>query len=199
MKNILVVSSSLNGEEGNSNKLVNLFLTGLEGTDVNLDYLDVDNLALPHLTQGEMAAWMTEPAARNDQQKALAATSDELIERLVKADEVVIGLPMYNLGVPSTFKAWIDRLARAGKTFKYTETGPVGLLEDKPVYVLCARGGAYAGSEYDTQTPYIKHIFGLMGITRTEFVYAEGLNMGPEVAEGAFASAQERIRELLGN
>ena len=199
MKNILVVNSSLNSEAGNSSKLVANYLDKLVGKDVKLDLLDLNEAQLPHLTQQEMAAWMTSPEERTQAQTELAAISDALLSRLEEADEVVIGLPMYNLGVPSTFKAWIDRLARAGKSFKYTETGPVGLIADKPVTVLAARGGVYAGTDYDTQTPYIRHIFGLMGITSVNFVYAEGLNMGEEAAEKAFSAANEKIIELLSN
>lgn len=199
MKNILVVNSSLNSEAGNSSKLVANYLDKLASKDVKLDLLDLNEAQLPHLTQQEMAAWMTAPEERTQAQAELAAISDALLSRLVEADEVVIGLPMYNLGVPSTFKAWIDRLARAGKSFKYTETGPVGLIADKPVTVLAARGGVYAGTDYDTQTPYIRHIFGLMGITSVNFVYAEGLNMGEEAAEKAFSAANEKIIELLSN
>lgn len=199
MKNILVVNSSLNSDEGNSSKLVANYLDKLAGKDVKLDLLDLNEAQLPHLTQQEMAAWMTSPEERTQAQAELAAISDALLSRLEEADEVVIGLPMYNLGVPSTFKAWIDRLARAGKSFKYTETGPVGLIADKPVTVLAARGGVYAGTDYDTQTPYIRHIFGLMGITSVNFVYAEGLNMGEEAAEKAFSAANEKFIELLSN
>ncbi len=199
MKNILVVNSSLNSEAGNSSKLVANYLDKLASKDVKLDLLDLNKAQLPHLTQQEMAAWMTAPEERTQAQAELAAISDALLSRLVEADEVVIGLPMYNLGVPSTFKAWIDRLARAGKSFKYTETGPVGLIADKPVTVLAARGGVYAGTDYDTQTPYIRHIFGLMGITSVNFVYAEGLNMGEEVAVKAFSAANEKFIELLSN
>ena len=199
MKNILVVNSSLNSDAGNSSKLVANYLDKLAGKDVKFDLLDLNEAQLPHLTQQEMAAWMTAPEERTQAQAELAAISDALLSRLEEADEVVIGLPMYNLGVPSTFKAWIDRLARAGKSFKYTETGPVGLIADKPVTVLAARGGVYAGTDYDTQTPYIRHIFGLMGITSVNFVYAEGLNMGEEAAEKAFSAANEKIIELLSN
>ncbi|MCP3862231.1 MULTISPECIES: FMN-dependent NADH-azoreductase [Marisediminitalea] len=199
MKNILVVNSSLNSDAGNSSKLVANYLDKLAGKDVKFDLLDLNEAQLPHLTQQEMAAWMTAPEERTQAQAELAAISDALLSRLEEADEVVIGLPMYNLGVPSTFKAWIDRLARAGKSFKYTETGPVGLIADKPVTVLAARGGVYAGTDYDTQTPYIRHIFGLMGITSVNFVYAEGLNMGEDAAEKAFSAANEKIIELLSN
>ena len=199
MKNILVVNSSLNSEAGNSSKLVANYLDKLAGKDVKLDLLDLNKAQLPHLTQQEMAAWMTAPEERTQAQAELAAISDALLSRLEEADEVVIGLPMYNLGVPSTFKAWIDRLARAGKSFKYTETGPVGLIADKPVTVLAARGGVYAGTDYDTQISYIRHIFGLMGITSVNFVYAEGLNMGEEAAEKAFSAANEKFIELLSN
>ena len=109
---------------------------------------------------------------------------------------LVIGMPMYNFGVPSTFKAWVDRLARAGVTFKYTENGPVGLLADKKVVVLAARGGQYVGTAKDTQTTYLKDFFAFVGLTDVEFVYAEGLAMGEESFNGAMDAATAQIRAL---
>ena len=103
---------------------------------------------------------------------------------------------MYNFGIPSSLKAYFDRVAGAGITFKYTETGPVGLLENKSALVFAARGGVYAGSDFDTQSPYLKHFLNFIGISDVNFVYAEGLNMGEEQATSAFAKANEKIIEL---
>ena len=93
---------------------------------------------------------------------------------------IVLGLPMYNFGVPSQLKAYFDHIARAGVTFKYTEKGPVGQLTGKKAYVFAARGGLYAGTPLDTQTGYVRDFLRFLGIGDVEFVYAEGLNMGPE-------------------
>merc|ERR1712137_1542973 len=98
-----------------------------------------------------MASWA--PDSNNQE---LASFSDTLIDELKASDTVVIAMPMYNFGVPSTFKAWVDRIARAGVTFQYTENGPVGLLENKKIVVVAARGGIYEGTQKDTQSQYLK-------------------------------------------
>ncbi|WP_375277883.1 FMN-dependent NADH-azoreductase [Alteromonas australica] len=198
MKKVLAVFSSLNGENGNSTTLARDYLNKLTASDqASVTTLDVADLALPHLTQAEMQAWMTEENARSDEQVALAKHSDDLIESLKQADEIVLAVPMYNFGIPSSLKAYFDRIARAGITFKYTETGPVGLLENKSATVFSARGGIYAGSDFDTQTPYLKHFLNFIGIKEINFVYAEGLNMGEEQATKSIEQAKGEIVELL--
>lgn len=198
MKNILVVNSSINGEQGNSNKLVQDFLRQLnDGESVAIETLDLSQRNIGHLSGEEMQSWMTAPEARTDKQSALASLSDEFVAQIQNADVIVLGVPMYNFGVPSTLKAWIDRIARAGITFRYTENGPQGLLENKKVYVMAARGGMYAGTAKDSQTTYLKDFFAFVGITDVEFVYAEGLAMGEESANNAFAQANEKIIELI--
>jgi FMN-dependent NADH-azoreductase len=109
---------------------------------------------------------------------------------------VIIGMPMYNFGVPSTFKAWIDRVARAGITFKYTETGPQGLLTNKKVYVLAARGGKYAGTPKDSQSQYLKDVLGFIGLNDIKFVYVEGLAMGGDAAQSAWSFAEKELDRL---
>ena len=158
MKTVLAIFSSLNGTEGNSSKLANEYLLKIENDDsVRINRVDVASLALPHLTGEEMQAWLTDASERNESQHALAKISDNIVEAVKAADEIVLAVPMYNFGIPSSLKAYFDRIARAGITFKYTETGPVGLLENKSATVFAARGGVYAGSDFDTQTPYLKH------------------------------------------
>lgn len=197
MKTVLAIFSSLNGKQGNSSKLANEYLDKLETNEgVNVVRVDVASLDLPHLTSDEMQAWMTDDANRTDEQEALAKRSDDIVHTINQADEIVLAVPMYNFGIPSSLKAYFDRVARAGITFKYTETGPVGLLENKSAVVFAARGGIYAGSDFDTQTPYLKHFLNFVGISDVKFVYAEGLNMGEEQAKDAFASASEKIIEL---
>lgn len=126
------------------------------------------------------------------------ALSDQLIAELQTADSIVLGMPMYNFGVPSTFKAWIDRVARAGITFNYTQQGPVGLLTGKKVYTLAARGGMYAGSPKDSQSQYLKNVFAFLGMTDVEFIYAEGLAMGTDSSKNAWQTAEEHISRLFG-
>ncbi|MCF7500556.1 MULTISPECIES: NAD(P)H-dependent oxidoreductase [unclassified Pseudoalteromonas] len=198
MKKVLVLNSSLNGENGNSTKLTNTFVSQLTEKDqVTITQRDLSSNAIDHLTQTEMAAWMTDANERSDEQKALAAISDELIGELNDNDLIVIGMPMYNFGIPSTFKAWIDRIARAGITFKYTEQGAVGLVENKKVVVLAARGGVYQGSDIDTQTKYLKDVLGFVGMTDVDFIYAEGLAMPG--AEQSLETAQNEIKALAAS
>jgi len=195
MHNILLINSSLNGEHGNSNKLANEFLDALKAKmPANIVERDMSKNEVGHLSQQEMSAWMTPLSERNEDQHKLASTSDQLIEELKANDTIVVGMPMYNFGIPSTFKAWIDRIARAGITFKYTEQGPVGLLEGKKVIIVAARGGLYAGTPKDTQTQYLKDFFAFIGITDVEFIYAEGLNMPAK--EDSLVKAREAIASV---
>ena len=194
MKNILVINSSISGANGNSTKLVQHLLAQLLQAQVT--EIDLGAKPLPHLEMAEIGAWMTPAAERSAEQQALAAHSDDLIAKVQAADAVIFGVPMYNFALPSQLKALLDRLARAGVTFKYTETGPVGLLQDKPVIFALARGGVYANTPADSQVPFLKTFFNFIGLTQLHFVYAEGLNMGPDAAEKGISAAQQQLTEL---
>lgn len=196
MKNVLLINSSLNGEQGNSSILAQQFVKKLSATlEVQVVDRDLTEIDLPHLNQDEMSTWMIQPEERNANQTKLAKISDTLIEELIDSDLIIVGMPMYNFGVPSSFKAWIDRIARAGKTFNYSETGPIGLLKNKKVIIVATRGGLYAGTPKDSQSQYLKDVFAFIGITDIEFVYAEGLNM-PIKNEG-LKKAYTRMDELI--
>ena len=143
-----------------------------------------------------LGAFVAKAEERNDAQRATVAFSDALIDELRRADVIVIGLPMYNFGVPSSLKAYFDHVARAGVTFRYTPQGPVGLLTGKRVYVFATRGGAYAGTPLDTQSAYVRDFLRFIGIDDVEFVYAEGLNMGVERKEAALSGAHEAINRI---
>lgn len=199
MSKILVLNTGLNGTNSNSNKFTQMYLDVRKSSGLVDDVIarDLNEKPLPHLSAQEMQAWMTPVEQQNEQQAQLAKLSDDLVTELMANDIIVIGMPMYNMGVPSTFKAYIDRIVRAGKTFKYTENGPQGLVENTKVVVLAARGGQYQGTPLDTQTGYIKGIFGLMGVTDVDFIYAEGLNMGEEVAEKAWLAASEQLAQKV--
>lgn len=195
MKNILFIKSSLNGEQGNSTKLAQELVANLKATSaVKVVERDLAIQALTHLTQEEMAAWMAQESERTEQQALLASVSDSLIAELTHADTLVVAMPMYNFGVPSTFKAWVDRVARAGVTFRYTENGPVGLLKNKSVIVVAARGGMHAGTSSDSQTQYLTSFFNFIGINDINFIYAEGLNMPG--SDERFAAAQAEIKNV---
>ncbi|WP_289508450.1 FMN-dependent NADH-azoreductase [Pseudoalteromonas phenolica] len=141
----------MNHDVGNSYILSSEFVDRLSNKfELTVTHRDLVNEPLEHLNQTEMLAWMTPEAQRNSEQKSLANLSDNLIKEVQQSDVLVIGLPMYNFGVPSQFKAWMDRIARAGVTFKFTEQGPVGLIANKKVIVLAARGGIYACTDNDS-------------------------------------------------
>jgi FMN-dependent NADH-azoreductase len=154
---------------------------------------------VPHLDANIVMAFGTPEADRNSEQQVLVGKSDELIQELSDADAVVIGVPMYNFAVPTQLKAYFDQLARAGVTFQYTETGPVGMLKDKPVYVMAARGGMHKGQPTDSQTDFIKTFLGFIGLHDVRFVYAEGVNMGDDAKESALHQAKKEIELALAN
>lgn len=195
MKKVLFVKSSLNGDAGQSSQLLAHFDAQLP-QGIERTVIDVTAQAPAHLAQSEMQAWMTSEVERNPEQQAVAAHSSQAIEAVSSADLVVIGVPMYNFAVPSQLKAWFDRIARAGITFKYTPNGPVGLLADKPVVFVLTRGGIYQDTPLDSQTPYLKAFFNFIGLADQHFVFAEGLNMGPESAARATAAAKSQLEQL---
>ncbi len=196
--NTLLLQTSLNGEQGQSHQLANEFIAELgKAQSLEVTTRDFASTQLPHLTQEEMAAWGVDESERDASQAALAQISDELIAEVKNNDLIVLGMPMYNFGVPSNFKAWVDRVARAGITFKYTEQGPVGLIEGKKVVILAARGGMYQGTDKDTQTAYLKDVLAFLGITDVHFIYAEGLNMPG--ADERKAKALEDIKALAAS
>ena len=125
------------------------------------------------------------------------AQDDALIAEMKAADVIVLGVPMYNFGVPAQLKNWIDAISRAGVTFRYTEKGPEGLLKGKNVYVALTRGGKYRNTPADTQVPYLQTVLAFLGMTDVHFVYAEGLAMGPDAERTAIASAYEEIEEAV--
>jgi FMN-dependent NADH-azoreductase len=148
---------------------------------------------LPLLDEALIGAYHTAADQLTEAQKALLAESDALIAELKQADTIVIGTPIYNFSVPSTLKAWIDLVARAGITFKYTETGPVGLLTGKRAIIAVASGGTQAGSDIDFATTYLRHVLGFIGITDVELVAADQLAMDEA---GSMARAKTAIKAL---
>lgn len=142
---------------------------------------------VPLVDEAFASGTFTDPAERSEAQKAALAVSDALVAELKAADVVVIGLPIYNFGVPAALKAWFDQVARARETFRYTETGPEGLLKGKRAILAVASGGTGVGSEIDFATPWLRFMLGFLGITDVEIVAADRLMMEPEAAERAEA------------
>lgn len=195
MPKVLFVKSSVSGDAGQSSQLLAHFAAQLPSS-VKQQTIDVSQTPLPHLAMAEMGAWMTADSERSAEQQAAAALSDTAISAVTSADVIVVAVPMYNFAVPSQLKAWFDRLARAGITFKYTAEGPVGLLADKPVIFVLTRGGKYQGTTLDSQTPYLQAFFNFIGLKQQHFVYAEGLNMGADVATAALSAAKAELEQL---
>jgi len=194
MSTILHLNSSIFGEGGQSSRLAKEFVARFPVARVVTR--DLAKNPLPHLDAERFGAFLAKPEARSPAQAAVAAESDALIAELRAADTIVLGLPMYNFGLPTQLKAYFDHVARAGVTFKYTEKGPVGLLGGKKAYVFAARGGLYQGSPRDTQTPYVRDFLGFLGITDVEFVYAEGLAISEASKSASLAGARDRLRNL---
>jgi FMN-dependent NADH-azoreductase len=199
MKRILYVRSSLFADASVSNQLADEFLLDLTAKfpHSKVTTLDLAAQPLPHLNAAEFQAWLAPEAERTPEQQELATLSDGLIDQLFAHDTLVLAIPMYNLGIPSTLKAWIDRVARAGKTFRYTAQGPEGLLDGVTAHLLFARGGEYRGTPLDTQTGHLQSVLGLMGITAIESVYAEGLNLGEQRRAQGLAEARSAMQTLL--
>ncbi len=165
-----------------------------------VDYLDLAVDAPSHLDMDSLGFRLgLDHASLTETQKRENAVSERLVSQFLAADVVVLGAPMYNFNVPSQLKAWIDRIAQAGRTFKYTETGPVGLAGGKTVIVVSSRGGAYAAAPaMDHQESYLKIILGFMGITDVRFVRAEGMAMGDAAKAAGLASAEADIQAQVG-
>jgi FMN-dependent NADH-azoreductase len=197
--NILQINSSLYSGDGQSSRLATELVAGIreQNPGASVVVRDLARDPVPHLDAARFQAFLEKPETRNDFQKGVVAYSDALIGELKRADVIVLGLPMYNFGVPSLLKAWIDHIARSGATFKYSEKGPVGLLTGKKAYVTAARGGLYAGTPADTQTGYVRNLLAFLGITNVEFVYAEGLAISPESREKGLAGARATISSLV--
>ena len=156
--------------------------------------------ALPHLSESLLGAYFTPADARSAEQAEVIKQSDALVDELLAADTIVIGVPMYNFAPPSTLKAWIDHVFRGGRTGSYTETGPVGLAKGKKAVIILSRGGKYSEGPMealDFQGKYLKGALGFIGITDVELVVAEGVSMGEEAAKAAVAGAEAKINATV--
>jgi FMN-dependent NADH-azoreductase len=200
MTTLLQINASLNNGNGQSSQLANQFVAAYRRRHRGAKIVERDVAAaepVPHLNAERFGSFITKPEERSAAQRAVVAYSDILINELRQADVIVLGLPMYNFGVPSQLKAYFDHIARVGETFKYTEKGPVGQLTGKKVYVFAARGGVHAGTPIDTQTSYVRDFLRFLGMDDVEFVYAEGLAISPESKEAGLASAAAEIERLV--
>ncbi|HDF8080792.1 TPA: FMN-dependent NADH-azoreductase [Vibrio parahaemolyticus] len=193
MSRVLALKSSILGDYSQSNKLVEDFIK-----NVDQDKLTVRDLAANPLPVLDFAVATALRATEDlsQEQQAVVDLSDTLIEEVKAADTLVIAAPMYNFTIPTQLKNWIDLIARAGVTFKYTENGVQGLIEGKKAIVVTTRGGIHKDSPTDNVTPYLRTVLGFVGITDVEFVYAEALNMGEEAASKGISEAQSQLATM---
>jgi FMN-dependent NADH-azoreductase len=209
MSNILAVYSSVAGEQSSSKNLATYWLSQKESQQeskqqsqqhkAQLVELDLSQTEVPHLTAKRVEAFYTPTESLTPAQQEDVALSNQWVEQLQQADTLVIAVPLYNFGIPSTLKAWFDHIARAGVTFKYGENGPEGLLKGKKAVVIASRGGQYKDSGFDFQVPFIKQFLSFIGIDDVSIIYAEGLAMGDEVKSKSFAAAKEALSALSVN
>jgi len=194
--NILFVTSSSRGSASYSNRVATNVLTELRGRDpgARVTVRDLGREPLPHIDDDFVTATRGATMPATDEQRALLARSEALVDELLAADVIVIAAPMINFTIPSNLKAWIDYVARAGRTFRYGEKGPEGLVKGKQVIIVAARGGVYAGNPaLDFQVPYLKSVLGFLGMTEVEVLEVEGTAYGTEAAEKAVTAATAKL------
>lgn len=198
MKTLLQINSSVFGENGQSSQLNNQLVQewlakNPEGTIVKRD---LTQEKIPHLDSTVVTSFFTAAEQRSVEQQAIVDFSDNLIAEIQQADAIVLAAPMYNFSIPSQLKSYFDHLARAGVTFKYTETGPVGLLKDKPVYIVTTRGGIHKNLPSDSQTALITSFLNFIGLKDLHFIYAEGLNISAK-KDASLIEAKKVIHEEI--
>jgi FMN-dependent NADH-azoreductase len=192
-RTILHLDSSARTDGSVTRILSQKLVEKLSDADTSILRRDIGQSPLPVLTEDWVGANFTPDQDRTPAQHAALALSDELIVELEAADTIVLGVPIYNFGVPAAFKAWIDLVARARKTFQYTEKGPVGLLKGKKAYVVLASGGTPSGSEIDFATPYVRHVLGFLGIQDVTVIAADQLMA---TGDSKISDAQKQIDAL---
>jgi len=201
--NILQINSSArrvqDGQGSFSTRLANELVQSLSDADSQVEVLDLGQNPHPALDEAALQAMFTPAEQRSPAQAERAALDLALIEQLRAADVLVLAVPMINFGVPTQLKNWIDAVAKAGVTFRYTANGPEGLIKGKKVYAVLTRGGVYRDQPADTMVPYLRTVLGFLGMSDVEFIYAEGLAMGPDSEAASLASAREQIAALSGS
>ncbi|MFD2643223.1 FMN-dependent NADH-azoreductase [Pseudomonas japonica] len=195
MSRVLIIESSARQQDSISRQLTRDFVSQWQAANP-ADSITLRDLALnpvPHLDANLLGGWMKPQDQRSAEELQALARSNELTDEVLAADVLVLAAPMYNFTIPSTLKAWLDHVLRAGVTFKYTETGPQGLLTGKRAYVLTARGGIHAGAASDHQEPYLRQVLAFIGIHDVTFIHAEGLNMGGDFHEKGLNQAKAAL------
>lgn len=202
MSKILNINSSVRNGDSISRKVTTEFVNKwkAQNPDTVVVERDLAAQALPHIDGSTLGAFFTPAEQRTPEQTQLAALSETLVKELFDADVIVIGAPMYNFSITSGLKAWIDHVARAGVTFKYTDTGPVGLLTGKKVFIFTASGGVYSAGPaqaMDFNATYLRAVLGFIGLTDVTVINSEGVAMGEAGVTKALEQTSKTINELL--
>jgi len=201
MKTLLLVHASPRGEASDSRRLAERFAEDFARTHgAQIVRRDLSAAPVPHLDGATIGAMFTPADALTPAQSDLLTLSNAIVSELSAADYLVISSPMYNYAIPSVLKAWVDHFVRAGLTFRYTERGPEGLLQDRPTWLILTRGGLYSGPEtapLNHQDTYLTSILSFIGISSVTTVVAEGLAYGPDAASTALAGAADRLSGLV--
>lgn len=202
MTKILNINSSVRIGDSISRKVTTEFINKWKAREADAVVVERDLAAqpLPHIDGSTLGAFFTPAEQRTPEQAQIATLSETLVQELFDADVIVIGAPMYNFSITSGLKAWIDHVARAGVTFKYTDKGPVGLLTGKKVYIFTASGGVYSegpAQVMDFNATYLRAVLGFIGLTDVTIINSEGVAMGAEGVNKALAKTSNTINELL--
>ncbi len=195
MSRVLVIESSARQQGSVSRQLTQQFIAQWQQAHpaAQVQVRDLGLEPVPHLDADLLGGWMKPAEQQSAAEQAAAERSNRLTDELLAADVLVLAAPMYNFAIPSTLKAWLDHVLRAGVTFKYGENGPQGLLTGKRAFVLTARGGIYAGGVLDQQEPYLRQALGFIGIHDVQFIHAEGLNMGADFMDQGLRKARAQL------
>ncbi|HEV3270876.1 MAG TPA: FMN-dependent NADH-azoreductase [Candidatus Methylacidiphilales bacterium] len=202
MSTILVITASPRGERSASRSLTTGFarLWAEHHPQDTILLRDVGHHPVPHVTEPWVVGAFAPAEAQNAESKAAITVSDQLVDEFLSADRYVLGVPMYNFNVPSTFKAYIDQIVRAGRTFALGPNGFEGLVKNKKALFITSRGGDYAPgtpmAAYNLQEPYLRLIFGFIGVTDVQFVTADSMNRGEEAARLSREKAENALKEL---
>lgn len=198
MSKVLLLKSSILADYSHSNKMADYFIEQWQEKKPadSITVRDLVSNPIPAI-DGEILAAFTAGNSKTQQQEAYLALSNQLIDELKQHDVIVITAPMYNFTIPSQLKNYFDFIARSGETFKYTEQGSVGLLENKRAFVLTSRGGIHKDTPIDTMVPYLTLFLNFVGIKNIEFIFAEGTALGVESAENAQLLARQSIDMVI--
>ncbi|WP_025898364.1 FMN-dependent NADH-azoreductase [Sneathiella glossodoripedis] len=198
MTQILQITSSILGDGSQSTAISKRVVDQLlsNHSDAKLVTRDLERNPVPHLDSERLASFNLGAEELNDVQREALNLSNSLIADVQDADIIVLGIPMYNFAIPSQLKSWFDYIARAGITFRYTESGPEGLLKGKKVYAIVTSGGFYKGTAQDGITPYLDTILGFLGLDDVEYIHAEGLNIDDASRDRAAKQIEDRLQIL---